>query len=412
MAKKLTAQLKFFQIVLLCASSVLLSKNVTRFRGENGQGIYASSNAPVTWSKQDIAWSLKLPGRGHSSPVVWGDKVFITRADENGENGCLLAVDLITGKILWQREHFFGFYKIHKNNSYASVTPTVDAARVYVLWFSEEKSVLSAFTHAGEPVWSSEFDGVFSRHGAGASPVVAGDLVVFSCEQEAVKKGPFVSTWYAVETETGKVRWQLERDMVKSNSQSTPAIMQHNGRSLLVFTSEAHGFSGVNLETGTLVWEFNPFDSRAIASPVFAGDLIIGACKSKLYAIRINTQNEGEVVYSLEHKLSPYVPTPIYKEGLLYNFTDNGHISCHDASTGEMHWREKPAGGFYSSPICIGEKLYGVTRDGEVVVISLGKSYNLLALNFLGEGSHATPVAFNDSIVFRTFSQLICIQGK
>jgi outer membrane protein assembly factor BamB len=400
-----------FQLFIIISSSIIYAQNISRFRGDNGQGIYDASDVPAKWKEQDFDWKVALPGKGHSSPVIWGDKIFVTSADETSNHGRLLAVDLNSGKILWRHESSMATYKINSKNSFASVSPTVDANHVYVLWFSEEKSVLSALTHTGDKAWSSEFDGVYSRHGVGASPIVADELVIFTCEQEAVKKGPFVSRWFAVDRNTGQVRWQLERNMVKSNSQSTPTVLRQKGRSLLVFTSEAHGFSGVDLQSGQLVWEFNPFGSRAISSPVIANDLIIGSCKSRLFAINISEDNKGEVEYKLEHKYSPYVPTPIFKDGLLYSFTDTGNISCHDARTGELIWREKPAGGYYSSPIYADGRLYGVTRDGDVVVLSVGKKYELLAVNSLGESTHATPIAINCGIIFRTFSQLMCVRS-
>jgi len=388
------------------------AQNTTRFRGDNGQGIYSVSNLPVKWTDQDYSWKTTLPGVGHSSPVIWDDRIFVTSADGKKNQGWLFAVGKNDGKIFWRQTFHFSSFKINSLNSYATSTPAVDAQRVYTLWFSQKETTLSAFTHAGDPVWSKSFDGVYSRHGAGSSPIVVGDLVVFTREQESVKHGPFASEWLAVDKKTGEVAWRLKRNIVKSNSQSTPIVMQQDGSSLLLFTSEAHGFTIVDPQNGKVVREFNPFDSRAVGSPILADGLVIGACKSRLFAIKMTDDNSGEVAWKLEHKYSPYVPTPIFVDGLLFNFTDNGQISCHNAATGELLWREKPAAGFYASPICADGKLYGVSRNGQVVVLKMEKQYNLLAVNDLGEGTHATPAALDGELIFRTFSHLICVRSS
>lgn len=387
------------------------AQNTTRFRGANGQGVFNVSNLPEKWSDQGYSWKTTLPGLGHSSPVIWGDRIFVTSADGKADLGWLFALDKKDGKILWRREFQFSSYKINSKNSYASSTPTVDAQRVYCLWYSQKETRLAAFTHAGKRVWSKSFGGVYSRHGAGSSPIIVGDLVVFTREQESVKNSPFAGEWVAVEKETGEAAWRLKCKTVKSNSQSTPIVLQQDGKSLLLFTSEARGFAAVDAKTGVVVWEVNPFDSRAVGSPILADGLVIGGCKSRLFAIKANAEHGAEVAWQLPHKYSPYVPTPIAVQGLLFNFADNGWISCHKAATGDLLWREKPTGGFYASPIYADGKLYGVSRDGRVVVLKMEKRYNLLAVNNLGEGTHATPAALEGALIFRTFSHVICVRS-
>ncbi len=395
-------------IFLMVHLSQVMAEPATRFRGPNGQGFYPASSLPTTWSSENIRWNINLPGIGHSSPVAWGSTIFVTSADADKHEGYLLAIRLDDGSVLWQQTFDFTPYKINNDNSYASPTPTVDAERIYVLWFSEQRTLLSAFTHTGQPVWQRQFDGVFSRHGVGTSPIIVNDMVVFTREQESAKDSPLKSTWVAVDCQTGSTVWELERTMVESNSQSTPMLWSNNGRDLLLFTSEAHGFTALEPKTGNVVWEFNPFDARTISSPIVAGDLLIASCKGKQLAVRLGAQSH--VVYELSSKYSPYVPTPVYVDDLLYNFTDNGYISCHEPQTGELLWREKPAGRFYGSPILANGYLYAMDRDGAVVVIKPGPAYNLVAVNPLKEGSHATPVVVDNSLVLRTFSHLLCVE--
>lgn len=380
----------------------------TRFRGPNGQGVYPVGSPPATWSLDDVSWKVELPGSGHSSPVVWGTTAFVTSTDAENA-GYLLAIRLNDGAILWKKEFDISPYHINNDNSYASPTPTVDAERVYALWFSEERTLLTAFTHDGQPAWTREFGGVYSRHGVGTSPIRVDNKVIFSREQESAKDSPLKSTWMAVHAQTGETVWELERDMAKSNSQSTPVLWSQNGQELLLFTSEAHGVTGVEMATGTVVWEFNPFDARTISSPVLAGELLFASCKGKQLALQLNGA-DSRVLYELDSKHSPYVPTPIVVDGLLYNFTDNGYISCHNANTGEVFWREKPAGKFYGSPILTNGLLYAMDRDGAVVVLKPDSVYNLVAVNPVAEGSHATPVVVDNKLLVRTFSHLLCVE--
>jgi len=159
---------------------------------------------------------------------------------------------------------------------------------------------------------------------------------------------------------------------------------------------------------------------RVVSSPVIAGDFVIATCgeggRGKgLTAVR--PAREGETVaarqvYRLEGKVVPYVPTSVAYQGLLFTFHDNGQISCLDSDTGRTRWSEKPAGRFYGSPICISGILYGVTTNGDVVVVRAGPSYELLSVNPLGEKSHATPAVGDGRLYVRTFSHLVCIGGR
>jgi outer membrane protein assembly factor BamB len=393
-------------LILFTVSSI---QSATRFRGPNGQGIYPDQNIPVKWNAENITWKTQLPGKGHSSPVKWQNNIYMTSADQKKNIGYLLAVNAVSGKIAWQKEFKIKKYKINNRNTYASPTCTVDGDGVYTLWFSAEKTTFAKFKHSGEPIWSRELEGVLTRHGAGSSPIIVDDKVIFTHEQEAAVKSKLPSSWLACDRKTGKTVWELKREMAKSNSQSTPCLYEQNGKKMLVFTSEAHGFTAVDPADGTVIWEFNPFDARAIASPIIAGDLLIGTVKSGLVAINPDGSSKASVAYKLKNRESPYVPSPIYVNGFLFNFTDNGSISCHNAKDGELIWRENPAGDFYGSPILTNGNFYCQDRDGAVVVIEAGKNYQLLAINQLGEGSHATPIVVDNKLYVRSYSQLFCI---
>jgi outer membrane protein assembly factor BamB len=399
-------------LLLLVLLVTVFSNASTRFRGPNGQGIYPDQNIPKKWNSKNIMWKTKLPGKGHSSPVKWQQNIYVTSADSKKNVGYLLAVHAQSGQIMWQKEFSIKKYKINKKNTYASPTPAVDSDFVYSLWFSAAKTLMRAFDHSGNKAWERQLDGVLTRHGSGSSPIVVDDMVIFSHEQEAAVKSTLSNTWCAFDSKTGKTIWELQRNMAKSNSQSTPCIIMENGKKRLLFTSESHGFTAIGPANGKVVWEYNPFDARAIASPVVAGDLLIGTVKSGLFAIRSGETSNATTAYELQSKYSPYVPSPVYDNGLLYNFTDNGYISCHNAGDGKLLWRENPAGDFYGSPILTNGTLYCQDRDGAVVVVKADKTFQLLAINKVDEGSHATPIVSENKMYLRTYSNLICVGSE
>ncbi len=179
--------------------------------------------------------------------------------------------------------------------------------------------------------------------------------------------------------------------------------------------------TGVEPKTGTVVWELNSaFVSRVVSSPVIAGELLIGACGDfssgkRLIAVQPNTTDQSiqpTEVYKIDDSAMPYVPTPLAKEGLLFTFHDRGYVFCLRSATGELLWREKPANQFYGSPVWVNGKLYCITTKGEVVVIKAASTYELLAVNSLGEKSHATPAGADGRRYLRTYSHLISIGPK
>jgi len=404
----------------VCVASSALAANWPRFRGPNGQGISEAKGIPTKWSDQDYAWKITLPGKGHSSPVIWDGKVFVTCVDERTKRGVLLCLDGSDGKELWRREQDLSKYPLNSRNSYASPTPAVDAQRVYLLWPGKDETILAALTHDGKEAWTTRLSGVHARHGKGSSPIVYGEHVIVAHEQE--QKGDGVtSQWLGIDRRTGQVAWRVEEPPVRNSSYSTPCLYRdEQGRAQVVFASNAHGVTGVDPETGRILWKVGSvLADRVVSSPVIAGDLVIATCGEggrgkRLTAVR-PAQNGATVaareVYSLEGKVVSYVPTSVAYQGRLFTFHDNGLISCLDSDTGRTLWSEKPAGRFYSSPICINGILYGVTTNGEVVVVRAGPSYELLAVNPVGEKSHATPAVGDGRLYVRTFSHLVCIGG-
>ena len=393
----------------------------TRFRGPNGQGISHAKDIPVKWTQDDYNWKIKLPGGGHSSPVLWADTVFITSGDQGPGRGVLLALGASDGKLLWRQDYKMGTYRLNKLNSYATATPSVDAECVYTLWPAAEKITLVATDHAGAEIWRRTFDGHFSQHGSGTSPVVFEDTVVFTCEHEGGTKKDAKSFWIALDRRTGRTRWELPRETGSKTSYSTPCVYSPvDGAAQLIFASQRHGLTSVDPRIGAILWEVeSAFPSRVVSSPVIADGLLIGSCGDgsngkRLIAIRPGATDGStapEEAYRVEDG-APYVPTSVAAESLLFTFHDRGYVSCLRSDTGERLWREKAAKKFYGSPIWVDGKLYCITTSGDVLVIKAGETYELLAANPVGETSHATPAVAGGRMYLRTYSHLICVGGK
>ncbi|MHC4073313.1 MAG: PQQ-binding-like beta-propeller repeat protein [Planctomycetota bacterium] len=406
----------------ILGASVSRGQEWTRFRGPNGQGISRAKTIPVKWTEDDYNWKVKLPGGGHSSPVLWGEKLFVTSGDRQTGKSVIFALNVSDGKVLWQKEYSLSKYRPNKLNSFASATPTVDADHVYVLFTSPEETILAALNHQGKEIWKRTFEGVLCQHGAGSSPIVHNDMIIFTHEHEDKSSPDARSVWFAVSRKTGETRWTLDRQTGPKTSYSTPCVYTPaGGKPQLIFNSHSHGMTSVNPGTGKVIWEVvSAFPARVVSSPVIADELLIGSCGDggsgkRLIAIRPGSSDgsiQPKEAYSIDSGYRPYVPTSIAKAGLLFTFLDRGYVSCWNSATGRQLWEEKPAGKFFSSPVCVDGKLYCITMDGDVVVVRAAETYELLAINPLGETSHSAPAVSGGRMYLRTYSQLFSIGSK
>jgi outer membrane protein assembly factor BamB len=415
---KRACQVLLTALAVFCAS-VSQGQEWTRFRGPNGQGISEAKTIPAKWTEKDYNWKIELPGGGHSSPVLWGDKLFITSGNQQAGHTILLALNTSDGSVLWQKEYAMSKYRPNKLNSFATATPAVDADKVYVLMTSPKETILAAVNHEGTEIWKRTFEGVQCQHGAGSSPIVYDDMVIFTHEHEDSSSKDAKSFWIAVDCKTGETRWTLDRKTGPKTSYSTPCVYTPaGGKPQLIFNSFSHGMTGVEPLAGAVIWEMDSaFVSRVVSSPVIADGLLIGTCGDyglgkRLIAIRPGTSDKSvrpAEAYKIDGSTTPYVPTSVAKDGLLFMFLDRGDISCLRSATGEQLWREKPAGRFFSSPVWVDGKLYCITTDGDVVVVGAAETYELLAVNPLGETSNATPAVSGGRMYLRTYSHLFSI---
>ena len=400
----------------------------TRFRGPNGSGISEAATVPVKWTERDYNWKVTLPGIGHSSPVVWGERVFVTCAEPETAKRFVLCFRSTDGRVEWQREYSSRTYTQHRDNCYATATPAVDAEGVVVTWTTPEQVVLLALDLDGSDVWRRDFGPFVSDSGSGSSPILYEDLVVLENDQDdpSLDPGytkdppepPGTSSLIAVDRKTGQTRWQIERT-TSFAAYGTPCVYQaENGRRELIFTNTARGMAGVDPQTGRINWELNQkFLDRTISSPVVASGLVFAGSGVSIRGTRYvavrpcSREQEPEVAYEIRHAV-PMVPTPLVKGGRLFLWTDDGVVTCLKVASGEVIWRERVGGSFYGSPVWVNGRLYCIAKNGDVVVLAAADKFELPSRVPLGELSYATPAVAGGVMYLRTQSQLFSLGGK
>ena len=385
--------------------------NWMRFRGPNGSGV-SSDKIPVQWSATNIKWKTKLPGVGHGSPVVWGDRVFVLAGNEENADRLPVCIDAKSGKILWQDRHATKKHKHHKFNTFACTTPAVDADQVYFTWGTPKALTMIAYTHDGKQAWKSDLGPVKGGHGFGASPMVHGDLIFLNNDQDGK------SSLIAIDRKTGKTRWSIPRQS-RRLTYSTPLVYKNaKGEEEIIFTNWQHGITGVDPNTGKVLWENDvfgkPANERAIGSPILAGDLVIGTCgfvtKLKhVVALRpVPGKREAKEIWRIERSV-PHIPTPLVVDKWIYLWNDQGILTCANNQTGETYWSERLGGEGYSSAVCADGKIYRINKRGEVTVLPANGKFETLATYDLDEECFGTPAIANGRMFVRTREHLIAI---
>ncbi len=421
----------------------------TRFRGPNGSGIGAAVDLPDEWTDADINWRVELPGGGHGSPVLWGDRVFLLAARDDATRivVCLHAGD---GRTLWAREYPGTTFRMNALNSYAASTPAVDPGAVYVTWTDPEAVRLVALDHDGNEIWTRDFGPYSSAHGPGTSPVVQGGRVVLTNDHRGTS---FV---VAVDRRTGRTVWQLDRPGGRA-AYAVPCIRPAEGGGVdLVLASDKAGLVGVDPVDGTVRWQrTDAFPARVVGSPVLAGRMMMATCGvggagKALTAVLPRPGGEPRLVYQLKGRLVPYVPTPLVRGDRTYLLHDRGRLTCVRTADGEELWQENLGEKFFASPVWIADaggttsggavagqpraadaaagdaspaagsmhgsegrgRLLLVSTEGNVHVVRVGRGCQRLAVNPLGEKSHATPAVAGGRVYVRTWSHLVSVGGR
>ena len=389
----------------------------TRFHGPNGQGVSSLKSFPAEWSEENIVFKAELPGIGHSSPVLWGEKVFLLSADPETAERYVLCLDADSGKILWQHDYKSVTHKLHLRSSYASCTPVVDEDIVIFAWSDPQHTWVKAYSHDGNQLWTKDLGTWASQHGFGTSPVIYKNKILLNASQANNKLpegiDPGESYFYAFEKESGEIIWKTPRGTA-SASYSVPAIYKGANGDEIICSNTVDGMYSLNPETGEENWAVKAFDKRTVSSPLFSGGHIFGSTGSGgggNYVAAIKPGKEPVVSYKLDRS-APYVPTSVCLDELMFCFYDKGILSCLDTKTGEVYYQKRLDCAFSGSAIRVGSKLFCVDEEGIVHVIAASKEFKVLAKNPLGEDCRSTPAVSGGRMYIRTYSQLICVGAK
>lgn len=410
-------------IVALCALRGA-GQEWTRFRGPNGTGISQSKTIPTKLTQSDINWKIELPGTGHSSPVLWGEKLFLTSTGDKSGGISVLCLSADNGRLLWMREFSLSPFARHQFNSYASSTPAVDAEHVYVLWNEPEHYVLTALDHHGKTIWRRDLGPFVSQHGCGISPIVYENKVILGNEQddaESVKgsKRSGVSFVVALKASSGETLWQTPRRSAVV-AYSTPCVFAPNGsHPALIFNSQGNGITALDPQTGKVLWAYDDaFDKRCVSSPLIAGDIILGSCGSGgggnfVTAIKPGRATLGrkpELAWQLK-KSAPYVPTGVTVNNHVWLWSDSGIVSCLDALSGSIRYQERVGGNYFGSPVWVDGRLFCVSTTGELVVLEASEKFTVLHRFSLDELCHSTPAVALGRMFVRTEKHLFSLGG-
>ena len=418
------------------------------FRGPDGSGI-ASRNAapPVTFdaaSSRNVAWRTSIPGLAHSSPIVWNDRIYVTTAvaesgtpavktgdvsragiDSANDNvkhtWRLLALDRHSGAIVWNRVVHEGVPRLkrHVKASHASATPATDGRAIVALLGSEG---LFCFDMNGGLRWKQDLgvmdvglvDDPSYQWGPASSPVIYENLVIVQNDRHKD------SVLAAYDLQSGKRAWQTSRDELPS--WATPFVFGRGSERPQLVTNSGKFIRGSDPLTGRELWRFSDRATQVkVPTPIAAGDLIVvtGGYPSggrPIYALRRNLSGEATDPSALAWKSergSPYTPTPLAYEALLYVCTDNGILSAYEIATGERLYQQRisaAAAGFSASPVAAAGRIYLTSEDGDVFVVRAGRQFELLATNKLGEVTMATPAIAGNMLVVRTRTQLLGVR--
>lgn len=401
-------------ILLLLIAVTTVGQEWPRFRGPDGSGLVPELPIPATFALDDARWNVKLPGKGHSSPVIWNDRIWVTCEGTERGRRSLVCLSTADGSRVWAKDLEFEPHAQHRFNSSASSTPAADGQRVYVAWTTGRKLVATAFDHAGKRLWRRELGPSTAQHGSGASPVVIDDIVLVGNDHEGDG-----SALFGLDAKTGEPVWKRDRDSTRA-SYATPIVRRADGKVDVIFASTSHGITCLEPKTGRLLWETGPgFRQRFVGSPAIADGVLFAAAGSggggkESIAVElpaVGAKAEAKILYRVRRRL-PYVTSPIGIGQRFFSVADGGFASCLDAKTGDEVWNERLDGSFYASPICIGDRIYVVSRSGELFVLKAADEFELLGRVDLGEASYATPAVADGTLYLRTETRLIAVGAK
>lgn len=441
---------KNLTFVFLCSLIILLKatasfsqnapdENWAQWRGPMHTGAATNGNPPVHFSEsQNLKWKLKIPGKGHATPVVWGDRIIIQTAVATNETAPqapadagegsrmapnqtnlihefrVLLVDRNKGTIIWQKTvaREWPEESTHELGSWASNSPSTDGEKIYAYFGSRG---IHCLDFKGNILWQRDF-GQMKKHmnfGEGSSSYLHGDKLFVQWDHE---EGSFI---YALNKNTGEIDWQLSRE--EGTSWSTPLVVDVNG-SPQVIASATNQVRAYDFETGDIIWTTSGLTRNVIPNPVYANGILYvmsGFRGSAMQAIEIS-KAKGDItgtdaILWTYNQDTPYTPQPLLMNNRLYFLrVNNGFLSCIDARTGEPLYSKqnlKDISTLYSSPTGVNGRLY-IAADKTVMVIKEGDNFEVLASNKLDDNFHASPVIAGNQLILRGFENLYCFSEE
>jgi outer membrane protein assembly factor BamB len=409
-------------IRLLAAGMVLLATTASarqwpEFRGPDGQGHASETGLPLEWSEsRNVVWKTAVPGRGWSSPVIAGGRLWLTTSTEptdgrkRGVSLRALAFDAATGRELVNVE-VFGADRpepLNGKNSYASPTPIVEGDRVYVHFGAQGTAALSA---NGEVLWRTRLD-YQSQHGNGGSPARYGDLLIINCDGNG--GDAYV---IALDVKTGKTRWKTPRRQPADQAYTTPLVIRVGDRDQIVSVGAYRAVS-YDPSTGKELWRVSYDEGFSnVPRPVFGHGLVYiatGFQQPSLIAVRADGSGDvtrSHIAWTLRRG-APYTPSPILVGDQLFVVNDGGIATCVDARTGSIHWQQRLGGSYSASPVYADGRIYFLSEEGVTTVIEPGTTFKRLAVSPLDGAALASMAVADRAFFIRTQSHLYRIGAR
>lgn len=423
---------------LALVESASFASNWPQWRGPAGSGISDEKNLPTQWSTaKNIKWKTPIAGRAHSSPVVWGNRIFLTTAIEGDvvpgakavkhmmgdkefihpdsigadkkQTFKVICLDSETGKVLWEQTAFEGtpYDNRHRKSSYAASTPATDGKHVFAYFGSEG---LYAYDMKGKLAWKADLGKLATvGMGTGTSPILYENVVLMQCDEDNGGSSFIV----ALDKKTGKEVWRTPRKV--QVSWATPMLVKTAKRTELI-TSGTEAIIAYDPATGKELWRHKGVESNAIPSPVANSDMVfISAGFPAKVVMAINLGGSGDLADTVAWKYAKgtaYVPSPILYNGYLYLTTDRGLVTCLDAKTGEVKYeggRVPIPATFTASPVAFDGKILLTSEDGDTFMVKAGPTHEILGTNSVGEPVYASPAIADGRIFIRGEKNLYAI---
>jgi outer membrane protein assembly factor BamB len=396
--------------LLTLAANLAFAENWPCWRGPRGDGTSLEKEPPTRWSSTaNVIWKTSIPGEGHSSPIIWNDRIFLTSALTETQERVLLSFDRKTGAVIWQQAAVRSPLEAkNKENSYASATPSTDGEKIYVTFLDGVEVVIAAYDFSGKQLWLVRPGRFKSQWGFSHTPVLFEDKVIVVCYSKGEN---FV---VAVSRADGHTIWKTTCEN-PTQSYSPPLIRKMAGRVQMIAPGNK-AVTSYDPQTGKILWMVDGPSDDSVITPVYheKADLVL-SCSSwpnkMLVAIKPDGQGNvtsSKVVWKTAEG-APYVPSPIAVGDWFFTSAFAGKAAhCYEAATGKILWKE-PMGLHHASPVSANGLVYFLNDDGVTHVVRAGPKFDLVARNELGEKTYASPALSGNQIFLRGFKNLYCI---